>query len=349
MAKKQHYMTQKERDKLEAYRKAGKGVSWIAQEMGFCRQTIYNELKRGAYHRIAARHGYYYDETHYSADKAQQIHDYNQTAKGRPLKIGRDRAYADFLEGRVLGLQEDGSIDKGKRCSPSAALELARRAGFTTSICASTFYSYITKGVFLHLTNSQLWEKGKKKKRNYKSVQRVAHPILPSISDRPEQINQRLELGHWEMDLIIGKAETKPCLMTLYERKSRQELIFKLPNRQAAAVRTVFDKLERSMGNRAFREKFKTITTDNGPEFLEYDKLVRSVHGGRRFEVYYCHPYSAWEKGGNENHNRMVRRFFPRGTDFSRVTKKRVAAVQDWMNGYPRKILGWRTPNEAAA
>ena len=92
------------------------------------------------------------------------------------------------------------------------------------------------------------------------------------------------------------------------------------------------------------KEKFRSITTDNGSEFMEYDQLIKAVS----CPVYYCHSYAAWEKGSNENHNRMIRRFFPKGTDFTRVTKKQIQAVQDWMNGYPRKILGWNTPDEAA-
>ena len=148
------------------------------------------------------------------------------------------------------------------------------------------------------------------------------------------------------MDLIVGKAETKPVLLTLTERYSRQELIFKLPDRKAATIRGVFDRLERRCPD--FSERFKTLTTDNGSEFMEYDTLCRSIHGGNRFQVWYCHSYSAWEKGSVENHNRMIRRFFPKGTDFSKVSKKRIAAVQDWMNNYPRRVLGWQTPNEAA-
>ena len=159
---------------------------------------------------------------------------------------------------------------------------------------------------------------------------------------------QRSEYGHWEMDLIVGKEKTHAVLLTLTERKSRQELIFKLPSRKAATIRGVFDQLENRMSMRAFRTKFKSITTDNGSEFMEYDKLVQSIHGGERFKVYYCHSYSAWEKGTNENHNRMIRRFFPKGTDFTRVTKKQIQQVQDWMNQYPRRILNWHTPGEVA-
>lgn len=335
---KQHYMTRDERLQLEALSRAKIPVAQIARQLGFSRQTIYNELRRGATELIRRIGGYDKDVIEYSADKAQQIHDYNQTAKGRPLKIGSDHKYAEFLEKKIVD----------KKYSPAAALAAAKAAGFKTSVCRITLYSYIEKGVFLRLTNKDLWEKGRKKKREYNTVKRIAHPQLPSISIRPEHINGRQEYGHWEMDLIIGKFETKPVLLTMTERCSREELIFKLPDRKAATVRGVFDRMERSMPD--FRRKFKTITTDNGSEFLEYDLLTRSVRDGRkRFEVYYCHSYAAWEKGSVENHNRMIRRWFPKGTDFSRVSKKRIAEIQDWMNSYPRKILGWETPERMAA
>ena len=342
MTKKQHYMRWEERQQLEAMRRNHIPVSEIARQLGFCRQTIYDELKRGAYIHTCP----YWDEVRYSADKAQQVHDYNQTAKGRPLKIGSDREYADFLEEKMLGVQEDGKIDRRKRYSPAAALAVARKENFRTSVCVSTLYSYITKRVFLHLTNKDLWEKGKKKKQDYKPVQRIAHPTLPSITNRPEHINQRSERGHWEMDLVVSCEKGSGAILTLTERRSRQEMIFKLPDKPACSVRAVFDRLEKKLPD--FRRQFRSITTDNGPEFLEYDKLVQSIHGGKRFEVYYCHSYAAWEKGSNENHNRMIRRWYPKGTDFRRVPTRQVAHLEQWMNSYPRKSLGWKTPLEMA-
>lgn len=327
MTKKQHYMTRDERYQLEAYLRAGKPVSWIAREMGFCERTIYYEKKRGQVQLVRNPRGYLIDTIEYSADKAQQKHEYNQTAKGRQLKIRNDRAYADFLERKILT----------DRFSPAAALAAARRAGYQTSVCVSTLYSYIEKGVFLHLTNKDLWVKGQKKKRGYQPVRRIAHPLLPSITTRPEEIGQRSECGHWEMDLVVGKAGTKPVLLTLTERRTRKEIIRKLKNRKAETIRKELERLKT-------KENFRSITTDNGSEFMEYDQLIKAVS----CPVYYCHSYAAWEKGSNENHNRMIRRFFPKGTDFTRVTKKQIQAVQDWMNGYPRKILGWMTPDEAA-
>ena len=342
MTKKQHYMTRDERYQMEALLKAKIPVSNIAKQLGFCRQTIYNEIERGAYIHTCN----YWDEKRYSAEKGQQIHTYNQTAKGRPLKIGNDRAYADFLEKKMLGIQKDGKRDRRKRYSPAAALAAARKEGYQTSVCTSTLYSYITNRVFLHLTDKDLWEMGKKRTQSSSQERRIAHPALPSITDRPEPASQREENGHWEIDLVVGKATIIPVLLTMIDRKKREPMIFKLPDKRAASVRKVFDALEQKLGKKKFRETFKTITTDNGSEFLEYQDLVKSIHGGRRFDVYYCHSYSAWEKGSDENMNRMIRRWFPKGTDFSKVTKKEIAECREWLFHYPRKILGWKSPAE---
>lgn len=344
MEKKQHYMTRDERFILEGMYMAGAGVTEIARKLGFCRQTIYNEIKRGLYtHRCD-----YWDEVRYSADKAQQIHRYNQTAKGRPLKIGNDRAYADFLEQKMLGIQPNGKRDKRKRFSPSAALAAARAAGFTTTVCPSTLYSYIDKRVFLRISNKDLIEKGRTRQKKEAQERRTVHPALPSIIDRPEAANRREEHGHKEMDLVVSCANGRGAALTLTDRMSRDETAYLLPDKRAASVRAVFDRLERKLGKRKFRETFKSITTDNGPEFLEYELLTRSIYGGKRFQVYYCHSYSAWEKGSNENHNRLFRRFFPKGTNFGKVSQRQIQEAVDWMNNYPRKVLGWRTPLEAA-
>lgn len=326
-------MTRDERLQLEALSRAKVPVARIAAQLGFSRQTIYNELKRGQYTHDCE----YYEQVRYSADKGDQIHRYNQTAKGRQLKIGNDYAYAAFLEDKILK----------ERYSPAAALAAARKAGHQTSVCITTLYSYIDKKIFLKLSNKHLWYKGNRRQRAEKPERRVAHKKLPSIETRPEWIQSREELGHWEMDLIVGKAGSSPVLLTLTERASRYELIFKLPDRKAATIRAVFDQLERK--HKDFKKRFRSITTDNGPEFLEYDKLITSIRGGKRFDIYYCHSYSAWEKGSNENHNRMIRRWLPKGTDFTNISKKRIAAIQDWMNNYPRRVLGWAAPADFVA
>ena len=329
---KQHYMTYPERIRLETMLRFKVPVAQIARELGCCRQTIYNELKRGQYeHEVNG-----FLKPRYSADKGQQLHEKAIRNKGSDLKIGKDIAYADFLEERIL---------KHRR-SPAAALAEARAAGFTTSICKTTLYAYIDQGVFYALTNNDLWEKPYRRKKTEKKI-RVVHPKFPSIEDRPAHINERQDLGHWELDLVIGKKESSPALMVMTERITREIIIRKIPNKKSASIVAELNRLEKSIPD--FRSRIQTITTDNGVEFLDYEGMRRSIYDGERCEIYYCHSYASWEKGTIERNNRIIRRFFPKGTDFTRVTKKQVAAVQDWMNNYPRKILNWLTPNQMAA
>lgn len=332
----QHYMTEKERYQLEAYLKTGKPKTWIAKEMGFCRQTIYNEICRGEVWLVNTRRAPI-DIKRYSADKAQQIHDYNQTAKGRPIKLGNHHDYAQRLEALMLGVQPDGTVDRRKRYSPYAALAIAGKEGYPMTVCVATLYSYIEKGVFLHLTNKDLWQKWKRKKRRYRPVQRVAHANLPSIETRPQVINDRTELGHWEMDLVVGKNKKgAAALLTMTERQSRQEIILKVQDKKAASIITALSRID--------LRGIRSITTDNGSEFLHYGELRQLLHGAK---VYYCHSYAAWEKGTNERHNRMIRRWYPKGTDFTQIDQAELSDLADWMNHYPRRVLGGRTPEEA--
>jgi IS30 family transposase len=95
-----------------------------------------------------------------------------------------------------------------------------------------------------------------------------------------------------------------------------------------------------------FTKVFKTITADNGSEFLDSEAIKQAANCS---EVYYAHPYSSWERGSNENSNRILRRFVPKGTDIGRLTARKLQTIEDWVNNYSRKILGYKTANEAAA
>jgi len=214
MAKKQHYMTYKERIQLETLLRHKIPVTEIARELGFARQTIYREIKRGLYEHEKD----FGPELRYSAQKGQIIHERKQENKGCPLKIGKDYAYADFLEQKIL---QD-------HYSPAAALAAARHEGFKTQICIGTLYNYITMGLFVELEDKHLLEKPTRKPRKKNEDPKIAHATLPSIENRPEIIGQRRELGHWEMDLIVGPSGTKPCLLTLTERMTRKEIINQL-------------------------------------------------------------------------------------------------------------------------
>ena len=187
--------------------------------------------------------------------------------------------------------------------------------------------------------------KYKKVKKN-KSASRA--PAGESIEQRPEEIDEREEFGHWEGDTVYsgrGKRKTTRALLTLTERKTRKEIIIAIPNRKAETVVKALDALERKLGARRFRAIFKSITFDNGTEFAAAEGLERSCVNKRlpRTKVYFCHPYSSWERGTNENTNGMIRRRFPKGTNFAAVTNAQIAQAENWINNYPRKILGYKS------
>lgn len=173
-------------------------------------------------------------------------------------------------------------------------------------------------------------------------------PAGESIEQRPEEINGREEFGHWEGDTVYsgkGKRKTTRALLTLTERKTRKEIIIAIPNRKAETVVKALDALERKLGARRFRAIFKSITFDNGTEFAAAEELERSCINKHlpRTKVYFCHPYSSWERGTNENTNGMIRRRFPKGTNFAAVTNAQITQAENWINNYPRKILGYKS------
>lgn len=340
MARTFKQLTKADRIKIEALVKAGHGKQEIADQLHVHRSTIYRELKRGTY---TALNSNLTNEERYSPDIADDKYRENLKSKGGTLKIGNDIKLANYIENKIIN--ED--------YSPAAVLgELkaqGREGDFKVTICVTTLYSYIDKGIFLKLTNKHLPVK-KNKKRDYKKVKRQQARAAAgeSIEKRPEEIDTREEFGNWEMDTVKGKrGKSKNSLLVLTERKTRDEIIFKLPAHTAEAVVEAVDRLERKWGE-MFKEVFKTITVDNGSEFAYCEELERSIlnEGEKRTKLYYCHPYSSWERGTNEVTNKMVRRKVPKGTNFDDKTDEEIAAIEDWVNDYPRRIHGYHSARE---
>lgn len=321
--------TKSTRDKLEALYNAKIPVKIIAEELGFSHQAIYHELKRGYYmHR-----NYDWTETKkYSADKAQLSADLNATAKGAPIKLGRDKEFADFVEDMVL-----------KGYSPGAILLYIKEhdLNFKTKVCRVTLYSYIYKGVFLKINYKNLLRKGvmKKKVKEEKQNKRLPN-IEHSIERRPSEINTREVFGHWEGDSVIGTNKKGETLFTLTERITLNEIILKCPDKTAASVVKTINKIERKIGSLNFREIFKSITFDNGVEFSDTQGIEYSPYTKKkRTSVYYCHPYCSSERGSNENQNGFIRRFIPKGKPISNYSDSYIRYVQNFMNEYPRAIF----------
>lgn len=306
----------------------------VARYLKVSRATITREYKKGIYIHTNSD----LTETEkYSADLAQKNTDYAQTSKGRPLKIGNDMEYAEYLESKIVN---DG-------CSPAVALALAHGLGMKTHVSVNTLYRYIDHGLFLKLTNNYLPVKSKRKNHKHKIRVQKRMSAGQSIENRSDEVDSRDTFGHWEMDTVKGKKGiTKSCLLVLTERLTRREIIRKIPDQGAKSVVAELDKLEHRLGQ-MFLKLFKTITVDNGVEFSDYEKMKRSLlHEGDRTEIYYCHAYSSYERGSNENANKLIRRHIPKGHDIDKYDDAYIQNIQNWMNSYPRKIHGWRTAND---
>ena len=202
-----------------------------------------------------------------------------------------------------------------------------------------TLYNYIEQGV-LSVKNIDLPYKLSRKTKSAR-VRQNKRILGDSISDRPEEAETRQAFGHWEIDTVRGlKKETEPAILTLVERKSRYSIWLKIMSATAASVQEGMRQILTHFGDKA-QKVFKTITGDNGSEFAELFRLA-----GEGIGIYFTHPYSSWEKGTNERHNGLLRRFIPKGKSISGYGTEDILFIGDWANNLPRRILGYKTPEE---
>lgn len=325
--KKRRNLTFIQRLQIETLNNAKKTKKEIAEILGLHLCTIYRELKRGAYNRL---NGATWETfVSYSAQISQDRYDNLCSGKGRPIKLGKDWAFVNYIEQRV-------TKDKISACAVLGEIKY-KQLPFETQISKTTLYRYIQLGYF---PNIRL----EKRKKEYKKVKIKRAPKGTSIERRPKEIKDRQSFGHWEMDCVCGK--TKSVLLVLSERLTRKEIIFKMENQKALSVVRCLNILERRFGKQ-FKKIFKTITVDNGSEFADYIGMEKSSYGhGKRTSLYYCHPYCSSERGTNERLNREIRRLIPKGSDISKYTVQDIQKVEDWVNNYPREIFNYATSAE---
>jgi IS30 family transposase len=308
----------------------------IAAALGRHPRTIERELERGRVKHVDSE---LRQKAVYSSDRGQDVHDLNATARGPGLKLGRNYPLAEFIRCRIVEHKE----------SPDVVVFRTRQTGMVGAVCTRTLYRYIDQGVIPGVSNESLWEKRKRGLNSNRRTRRVIKRLArgTSIEQRPMEAQTREEFGHWEMDLVVGPARgSSAALLTLVERKHRHILIRKLPDKSQASVLNALRGIERHYGIIRFRKIFKSITADNGSEFLDFEALeASSLSSLPRTHVFYAHAYASWERGSNENANRMIRRFVAKGHDIARLTKQSIAAIETWINNYPRRILAFFTPS----
>ena len=332
--KKYKHLTYTERTMIERwYNQERKSKKEIAELLDKSERTIRREIKRG----LVIVRGYMWEEKEeYSAMIAQNKYDYNKTDKGPGMKLDINIEVIKFIEKEI----------KENKKSPEVVAYELKNSEYNIEVCGRTIRNAIEKGLFEEIEEGKIiYQKEKKDKNKEKRVSKLV-PAEKSIEYRPKEANTREVYGHWEGDLIVGKQGTKTVLFTLTERKTRQEIIMKLSNKETKTIAKALDKLERRYKGE-FYKTFKTITFDNGVEFMGYKGLEKScLRKKKRTSIYYAHPYRSGERGTNENNNRMIRRWIPKGTDMSSLKTSYIKMIEDWLNNYPRKMFGYLSSNE---
>ncbi len=307
-----HYsqLTLEQRYGIYTLLKTGHNQSKIAEVIGVHKSTVYRELKRNH-----GRRGYRYKQANAFAESRKQ-------GKACHRIDGSTWAYVEQLI--------------CKEWSPEQISGWMKK-NMNIAVSHEWIYQYILKdklaGGFLYL---HLRCKKKRKKRYGSNDRRGTLKNRVSIDQRPAMVDARSRVGDWEADTIIGKAH-KQAIVSLTERKSGLALIYKVDRRTKENTEGAIKCLLASISERVY-----TITSDNGKEFGNHQKIAK----GLKCNFYFAHAYSSWERGINENTNGLIRQYFPKNRDFRTITDKELIHAMKRLNNRPRKRLGYKTPNQ---
>jgi len=318
-----------DRCSIKVFKRLGHSLRKIAEAIDCSPSTVMYELRRGTGDRNGNRGRF----PEYSAKRGQANYEINRSRCHKPHKIN---AHSPFIEWVVRKVKEE-------HWSLDVCVGWAKRHKLFPNdqmLCAKTLYNELWAGN-LPITPFDLPEAlSRKHKRNHSC--RNKRFFGRSIDERPKEATLRTVCGHWEIDTVVGHRSGKESVvLTLVEKKTDYYLAIKIPGRDADSVMTAMDVLREEYGEDNFCEVFKTITADNGNEFEKLSGL--EVYG---VSVFFAHPYSSWERPQNERHNRLFRRYIPKGRSIDDYSADQILSYADEMNAYPRRVLGYCTPEE---
>lgn len=298
----------------------GLSIQDIARRIDRSASTISRELKRnkGKYQEV-----YWYED-------AQKWSEERRSRSMRPTKLRNEQLYKYIVQGLQMGWSPELISGRMRR-------EYRRQNKMRISV--ETIYRWVYKeaqegGGLYKLLPSR--HKRRRRQRKRLSLRGLIKDRV-GIKDRPEIVDSRTRYGDWESDTLEG-AKGKGALATHVERKSRYLIVGKLQDKRS---NTYSEKTIKKLSK--IPEKYlKTMTVDNGKEFSGFKQIEQELG----VKVYFADPYSAWQRGTNENTNGLLRRYFPKGYDFNSITENLVNKVVSKLNNRPKKCLGYRTPRE---
>lgn len=264
----------------------------------------------------------------YSYKKANDNYIKNKSNCGAKYKLFKDANLVKYIENAIIK----------DKLSPDVAIGRKKLLGwnFKVSITPKSIYNYIQRNQ-LKATVFDLRFKLRRKKPKQRQMRANKRKLGQSIELRDKSIDLRKEFGHWEIDTVVDKNQN--AVLVLTERYTRYGIIFKLKKKTSENVIIYLQRLQKRLGKTKFKKCFKTITCDNGSEFYQIHKLNNT-------KIYFTHPYSSWEKGTVENYNSIIRRYIPNGKDISKITRQKIASINQEINNLPRKILNYHTAEE---
>jgi transposase, IS30 family len=311
------HLTLEEREIIAHMHRAGKMQTQIAERLGRDKSTISRELRRNR-----SRNGYW-------AVAAQRKAERRRNERPWVAKLQR------------MELRRYVSEHLRRRWSPDQIAGRARNdfpRDWRRQISPPTIYAWIRAEAARGKHWQRYLRRLGRKRPDWEKRGRL--PTSVSIEGRPAVVDRRSRYGDWEGDTIVG-AHRRGGALTLVERKSGYLLLAKVLDLQAATIRQAAAQRYATVPT-TLR---KTLTLDNGKEFAEHEALEEEA----ALQIYFAKPYSAWQRGTNENTNGLVRDFFPKGTDLASLPEHRFTKVQQLLNDRPRKRLNYKTPNEVLA
>jgi len=276
------------------------------------------------------------DRSAYRACKAEKHARKQKRKRGRKCKIDHNPKLKKVVLAKLR-----------KKWSPmqiASTLKTDYACDITMRISHEAIYSYVyvlprgsLKKELLSCLRQERKYRQKRSKKGKPEEKRGKIADMLSIEERPAEVADRIVPGHWEGDLIMGKYK-RTALGTLVERTTRSVILVHLTGKDATSVRRAYAREMKTLP----QQMKLSLTYDQGKEMSEHKQFTVDTN----IQVFFAHPGSPWERGTNENTNGLIRQFFPKGTDFGKVSKREVKKVQQLLNTRPRKTLNWETPQE---
>jgi IS30 family transposase len=322
MSKTYVHLTEAERELIASMHWEGKGPSEIARVLDRDKGTISRELSRNTS-----------SEYHcYTPCRAQRRSDQRKLTARHSRPLLKSKEIQQYVR-RKLKINWSPEIIAGR----------LKKEMPNQSISPEAIYQFIYHQDTPDREKliSQLCRAHRKRriKGKGRKVRKTKIPNRVSIDARPKSVDHRKQFGHWESDTLISR-KSKAALHSIVERKTRMLRLSKLERKTAAETNKA---VTRAL-NKLPAEAKRTLTMDNGTENAKHEELTAMIG----IKCYFAQPYAAWQRGSNEQVNGLVRRYLPKGTDFSKIDKDQIKKIEKLINNRPRKCLGFKTPLEVA-